>query len=444
MVVGAGIAGLSAALELQGRVSEVLVIDASDRPGGVLRTDHVSGYVIERGANTIQVKAPMLGFLRRLSLEETLLRARPASRVRFVYRDGGLLRIPMSPLGFARTPLLSAGGKLRLLAEPLMRRGDASRETVAEFAGRRLGAQAVSRLIGPFLTGVYAGDEERLGAAAVLGSFTELERRFGSIALGLVASARARRRARGLRGSYSAQEGLGPFARRLAALLVEPPALGARVRWLRRDAGTWLLGVADAAGDRSLRTSRVVLATPAAEVASLLRSAAPDVAEALDGIEYAPIVGVPLGVDPRGVRTPIEGFGFLVPRDSGLRLLGCLFMSQLFPGRAPQGRELLQCLLGGRRWPEAVDVPDDLLSKQLRGDLERALGLEVDPHVLAVTRWRRAIPQPGRDHVARIAAAREGVARLGGIALAGSYLDGVSVADTVASGLRAAREIEAR
>ena len=134
-VVGAGIAGLAAALELQRSVSEVVLIDPSDRPGGVMRTDHVAGYVLERGPNTIQVKAPMLAFLRRLGLEDALLRARPASRRRFVYRDGALVQVPMSPLAFARTPLLSTRGKLRLLAEPLIRRGDGFDESVAEFAG---------------------------------------------------------------------------------------------------------------------------------------------------------------------------------------------------------------------------------------------------------------------------------------------------------------------
>ncbi len=139
VVVGAGIAGLAAALELQESVREVFVVDAGDRPGGVLRTDHVSGYVIERGPNTIQVKAPMLRLLDRLGLRSALLAAQPASRLRFVFRDGELLPVPLSPLGFARTRLLSAGGKLRLLSEPLRFRRDATGESVAAFARRRFG-----------------------------------------------------------------------------------------------------------------------------------------------------------------------------------------------------------------------------------------------------------------------------------------------------------------
>ena len=436
VVVGAGIAGLAAALDLQRRVGDVVVLDASDRPGGVMRTDHVSGYVIERGPSTIQVKGPMRAALRELALEEALHPAQPASRLRFVLHEGELVPVPMSPLGLLRTPLLSRGGKLRLLAEPLIGRARGE-ETVAEFGRRRFGEEVVANLLGPFLTGVYAGDEQQLGAAAVLAPLVDLERRFRSVAVGGLASAVARRGPRGLRGTWSCVEGLGPLARRLAERLDEPPALGATVTALRHEEGQWHVEVSSPAGDRSLRTSRLVLATPAREAAALLADVEARAAELLAGIEYAPIVVIPLGVDPARVRRAIEGFGFLVPRDAGIDLLGCLFMSQLFPGRAPRGRELLHCMFGGTRWPEAIDTPDDVLRERLLADLDRILGLEEEPQDLGVTRWERAIPQPGRDHVRRLAETRERLATLPGLQLAGGYVRGVSVADTFASGLAA-------
>jgi len=287
------------------------------------------------------------------------------------------------------------------------------------------------------LTGVYAGDEQRLGAAAVLAPRGDFERRFRSVTLGGLVGAVARRGPRGLRGTWSCVEGLGPFARRLSGRLNEPPALGATVTALRRAEGQWIVEVSSPAGDHSLRTSRLVLATPAREAAVLLADVEARAAELLGGIEYAPIVAMPLGVDPSQVRRSIEGFGFLVPRDEGIDLLGCLFMSQLFPGRAPPNRELLHCMLGGTRWPEAIDTPDDVLREKLLADLDRILGLEEEPQDLGVTRWQRAIPQPGSDHLRRLAAVREGLAALPGLELAGAYDSGVSVADSFASGLTA-------
>ena len=197
------------------------------------------------------------------------------------------------------------------------------------------------------------------------------------------------------------------------------------------------------AGEQRFRTRRVVIAAPAHEAAKILAGIGGDFSQALEGVEYAPILGLAFGVEPEQVRSPIEGFGFLVPRDSGLQLLGCLFMSRLFPNRAPRDRQLLQCMLGGVRWPEAVELPDDTVIGQALQDLDRTLGLDAEPKTLALTRWRRAIPQPGRDHVSRMAAVREGLGKLPGIALAGSYVNGVSVSDSLASGLLAARAVQA-
>jgi len=441
-VVGAGVAGLAAALELQRRLSDVVLIDASDRPGGVMRTDHIGGYVIERGPNTIQVKAPMAAFLARLGLERVLLRAQPASRLRSLYLDGRLVPVPSTALGLVGTPLFSLRGKLRLLAEPLLPRGDAAAESVAEFLGRRLGRESVERMIGPFLTGVYAGDERELGAASVFPALVELERRHRSLALGALWRRMGRRRAPDWPGTWSARQGLGPFARRVAERLREPPALGSRVRSIARDAGHWRLEVSGPGGPHALRSERLVLATSAPAAAALLAGVCAAAAEALSGIAYAPIVGVPFGVDPASLRTPARGFGFLVPRSAGLDLLGCLFMSELFPGRAPEGRALLHCILGGTRSPDLVGLPDDDVVKRAVEGLDRTLGLAGEPRPLAVTRWPLAIPQPDRHHAARLAEVRRRLAaECPGLALAGAYLGGVAVSDALASGVAAAAEL---
>jgi protoporphyrinogen/coproporphyrinogen III oxidase len=441
VVAGAGVAGLAAALELQDAGHEVTLLDPADRPGGVMRTDHVSGYVIERGPNTLQVGPGMLAFLRRRGLEDLLLRARPASRQRFIYRGDRLVQVPMSPLSLLTTPLLGVGGKLRLLLEPCVRRGPAEGESVAEFVSRRLGREVVSGLIGPFLTGVYAGDEDRLGARAVFGRLVALEQRFGSLTGGALVRAFGPRGPRGLRGSYSTEQGLGPFARRLADRLAEPPALGSRLTGLVPEAGRFRVEITGPSGEQQLDAARVVLAVPAFAAAELLRGVDPDAARALEDIVYAPIVGIPVGIDPADAAVPIEGFGFLASREAGLDLLGCLFMSRLFPSRAPEGFELLQCMLGGVRQPELIHEPDDVLARRVAADLERTLGLRGEPAALAVTRWPRAVPQPGRDHVARIEWVRARLREWPGLALAGSYLDGVGVSDALTSGVVAARAL---
>ncbi|HEX2486719.1 MAG TPA: protoporphyrinogen oxidase [Myxococcota bacterium] len=438
VVVGAGVAGLAAARALQAAGRDVAVLEAEDVPGGALRTDEVDGYTVERGPNAFQLKPPAAAFLERARLADALVPAGPEARLRALFTGGRLEPVPTSVAAALRTPLLSPRGKLRVLAEPFVPRGDPTSESVAEFVARRLGREALERLAAPFLVGVYAGDETQLGAEAVLPALVGYERARGSIARGALAAARDPRRSRGRTGSWSAPRGLGGLARALAAPLGERLALGSAVTALARDGAGF--AVETARGVR-LRARGVVLAVPAPAAASLLRALDRDAAELLDSIAYAPLVSAALGVDPGSARAPIRGFGFLVPREAGLDLLGVLYMSRVFPGRAPPGRELLAAMLGGARWPGAVDAPDDVLAARLGAGLERTLGLREAPAPLALTRWRAAVAQPGRDHPRLVARLRERVAALGPLRLAGAYLDGVSIADALASGPRAASEL---
>ena len=347
----------------------------------------------------------------------------------------------MSPVGLAKTPLLSGRAKLRLLAEPLIPRREPGSESVAEFVGRRLGTEVAENLVGPFLTGVYAGNEHELGADAVFPALTELERRRGSIFLGLLGGALSRGRPRGLSGTWSGVKGMGPFARQLAERLHDPPVLETAVSSIHHDGVGWNLFMQGPGGALTIRAPRVVVAAPAREAAEMLRGASSELPKALEQIDYAPIVSMAVGIDPLSSKVPIEGFGFLVPRQEGLGLLGCLFMSRLFSGRAPMGRELLQCMVGGTRWREAVELPDDVLRERIFEELQQILGLQAEPELVALRRVPRAVPQPGRHHVELRAGIATALRDLPGLTLAGGYLEGVSVADSLASGICAARAL---
>lgn len=292
LVVGAGIAGLAAARELEGRGRRVQLVEATHAAGGVMQTDALGGYVVERGPNTILMRPPMWQALQDWGLEALPIAAAPASRNRFVLRHGELVPVPLGPGALVRSPLLSARAKLRLLAEPFAGRGDGAAESVAEFTSRRLGPEVTRALVGPFLTGVYAGDEAQLGAEAVFPALVELEREHGSLVRGALARAlRGPRAAQGRTGTFSVQGGLGVLSARLAEDLRTPPWFATSLRSLTPEAGAVRVGLVRSEGDGAreieARARAVVLATPAQTTASLVAPFAPEAARAIEGIAYS-------------------------------------------------------------------------------------------------------------------------------------------------------------
>ena len=429
--------------------SLVLIVEDEDHIARGLRFNfEAEGYRVEAGPNTFLAKAPFCAFATRHGLWPLLEAAEPESRRRWLFQGGRLVELPHGLGSAISTPLVSRAAKWRILREPFVPQGDGARESVHDFVSRRLGDEVATNLVGAFLTGVYAGDERTLGAEAVFPSLVDWERSHGSIVRGALAQALAARRSgsggdaeKGRRGTWSARGGLGVLAQHLADSLPGPVLLETTARELARDARDWRITLSGPDGDRDVRARAVLVATPSAAAAGLLRGPLPEAAATLDAIPYAPIVAVGLGADPAAARGEIEGFGFIVPRSADLRLLGCLFMSRLFRGRAPEGRELLHCMLGGVRWPAAVDQTDDEILDCVLGDLDRTLGLREAPKTLTLERWPRAIPQPGVDHLRRVEGVMRAVADTEGLALAGSYVAGVSVADTLESGVRAAGEL---
>ena len=241
---------------------------------------------------------------------------------------------------------------------------------------------------------------------------------------------------KGLRGSHSARGGVAGFSAALAERVSDSLALATPVEGVETGSD----GFRVLADGSECVAARVLVCVPAAEARELIAPLDEEAARRIAGVEYAPIVSVALGVDPEDVAEPIRGFGYLIPREAELSLLGTLFPSRVFADRAPAGRELLHAMIGGKRWPDAVDADDGVVLGRVEEGLAKTLGARNIGGVLALVRWPRAVPQPGRRHIPEIVELRKGLtATCPGLSLAGSYLDGVSVADTLMSGVNAVR-----
>lgn len=425
-VVGGGIGGLTAAHALVDAGFDAHVLDAGDRCGGVLGTSRVDGFVREHAASSF-LGGPSRGALALCNqLGVAVEPASPRAKRRWIFLDGKLRALPRGPIELARSDLLTWRGKVKLLREPLAGSRNAGEdESVHAFAARRLGAEVARAIVAPFVTGVFAGDSHEISLEAGFPRLAALDAS-GGIVRGAVAQAArgvlgrlaGKRSARTAKGMWAPVGGLGALVEGLVGSLGPRVRTGVRVRSLASDArGVTIDGE---------RWDAAVLAIAAEDAAPLVDA---ELATRLGAFRRAPVAVVYLGLpDDAALR---DGFGFLVAQGEDLRVLGVVFESTVWPGRAPSGRALVRCIFGGGRDPAAAELPDDELIGLARRDLERALGVAGEPVHASVVRWRRGIPQYAVGHRDQVRAAAA-TARTRRIALAGADYRGAGVNDLCA------------
>ncbi len=430
-VIGGGLSGLVRARALAARGEDVLLFEQSEHPGGVVRSEEQDGYLLELGPNTVRPTPELWQLVEELGLESEALLADPRTP-RFIDFGGTLHALPSSPGGLVGTKLLSLGGKLRLLAEPFVRRGNPAAESVRDFFTRRVGREVAERLVEPFVSGIWGGRSDRLSIAQAFPSLARWESASGSMVRGGIAAMRSRPKnaPRGKRGLLSFRDGLTTLPRRLAEDLGSRAHFGRRVDVVRRAGNGWILTV----GGEEILADRVCVASPAGEAARLSEAVSPEASAALREIPHAPLVVLHLSSAAPPGRA---GFGHLVVPSAERRILGAIWSSSLFPGRAPAGRALFTVFLGGARDPAALELSDDALVRTASRDLA-AVGLPGALEPVRVTRYAGAIPQYELEHGRRIEKLIEAERRNPGLSFLGSYRGGVSVGDVVRSALGAA------
>lgn len=440
IVVGAGISGLVAAYRLKRAGLSVALLEAGSRPGGVIASVSRHGFLYETGPNSALDTTPLIGALvQDLGLGKALRWASEVSNTRYVVRGGVPMALPMSPGAFFSTRLFSPAAKLALLREPFIGRGDpAVEESIAAFVRRRLGAEFLDYAIDPFVAGVYAGDPEQISVAAAFPKLQALEQRWGSLIRGQILGAGERKRqkamAKNTARSFSFDGGMQVLTDALAAA-VGPVVLQARVHRVERDAdGGFTLRAQRHGVPMAWRARAVVLATPADGAAALLSEHAPDAAAALDAIPYAPVATVASGYARSDIAHALDGFGCLVPRKEQRRVLGVLFSSSMFDGRAAPGQALLTSFVGGSRQPALAGLPEGELAALAHGEHQALLGAQQAPRFQQVTRWPRAIPQYTLGHGARLARAEAAQRVLPGLFFCANWTGGVAVGDCIKSG----------
>jgi oxygen-dependent protoporphyrinogen oxidase len=448
-IIGAGITGLTAAFYLKRKGIPVTVYEASGHAGGVIRSLRQDGYLAEFGPNTILETSPKITQLvQDAGLTSRRLDPDPKAEARYVVRYRRPIAMPGSPLGFFTTNLFTLGAKLAVLREPFVpRRRDGKEESVAEFVQRRLGQEFLDQAIDALVAGVYAGDPYRLSVAQALPKLGQLESRYGSLIKGQILGARERKRrgevAKDRAPKFSFDEGLQVLPETLKASLGDSVRLNTTVTRLCQTDSGWGLNLDERSEQRQSEHSAVIYAGTAFQLARLKVEGQPSLdLSSFSEIRYPPVASVVLGFRREDVAHPCEGFGMLIPKVEGFKILGTIFSSSLFPNRAPAGHLTLSSYVGGERHPELASLPPEKLVALTCEDLGVLLGVRGKPTFRHTTFYPKAIPQynVGYGRYRELLTEMESKAR--GLFFAGHYRDGVSLSDSIVSGCNIAERVE--
>lgn len=446
-IIGAGITGLTTAYKLKEAGFDVIVFEASGHVGGQIRSVKKDGYMVETGPHTLLGRDKLPTLIDELGLGDRVSEANDKANKRFLVRYGAPHAAPMGPLSFLKTNILSPLAKLRLIAEPFMPSGERSDESLADFVTRRLGREPLEFAVGPMVAGTFAGDPAKLSVKHAFPKLYNLEREHGSLVRGMLTRVfKGRKDPQGEQKKehpklISFDEGSQVLTGELEARLEDNIERESRVYALEeKDNGRWLVRFCQSDKRRQKTVDAVVPTIPAHALAEVELDGEMPFAP-LGEIYYAPVSVIALGFRRADVEHALDGFGMLIPAEERRSILGTLFMSSLFSGRAPQGEVLLTSFVGGARDPELALEDGNILIERTLADLDDLLGLEGEPVFTEHISWKRAIPQYevgyGRFH--NIMDSLE--ADHPGLFLAGNYRNGIAVPDLVTAGYETAERI---
>lgn len=452
LVVGAGISGLTTAYQLLKSGLTTLVVDSAARPGGLITTAKRDGYLLECGPQSFSGNASVT----RISTELGLLSARleaDAKAPRYILIDGKLTQAPMGP-GILTSSFFSGGTRGALVKDIFGHSTPPEQdESVAAFVRRKFSATLLDRLVGPFVSGIYAGDPEKLSLRAAFPILHEAETAAGSVVRGAMKVMKARKAARGDAPREKATlqtfaDGNSYLVNALAETLGDQLYTNVEVESVTMlppdrepKAPRFRVGLRTPSGPEAVEAERLVLAVPTDVAGRLLAQLNNHFEPLLGGVEYAGVCVVSLGYRKQDLANPLNGFGFLVPRSSGLSVLGTVWNSSLFAERAPQGHALMTSFVGGATNPAALKKSPQELTALVHGEIGPLLGAKNAPAFSNVTLWPRALPQYNLGHTARLDALRHLLSGFHGLYLAGNYLNGPAIGTCVEHALKVANDV---
>lgn len=432
IIIGAGIAGLSAGFELYKKNIDFHILEAQDRIGGIIESIRAGDILIENGPHAFSsVNKEIVDLVRDLDIEELLIGALPNSRKRYIYSLGQLIPVPTNFFEFFKTKLLSKEAKFTFFEELFIKKEE-KEETVEEFFNRRFGTEVLKNLIQPFLNGVYAGDIKRLSVNAVFPKLKEYERKFNSVLLGFLFSGSFKGSLKNMT-LYSFKDGMETLPREIYEKIKNKVTLGVKGVEISRAKDFFIVTFKVNNKVINYTANSILFALPAYKIADFYYLFPDGYVNDFINIEYVPLYTVSQLALKSKVNFKLDGFGFLCIKEPHRKLLGSIWTSSVFPDRAPDGKVLLTTFIGGSNYKKVLELSEEEIAGISAKELCEILEIRDQSSIetVHIKRYENAIPQYNVGHLEKVMHIEELMDKNSGLFFTGNYLYGISINDTV-------------
>jgi oxygen-dependent protoporphyrinogen oxidase len=439
-VIGGGISGLTTAFWLKARGIDVRLFEKNGFVGGSIKTQIEDGFLVEHGPNSTLETTPLFDkLLNELNILNEKIYASKESDKRYILRGGKIYPLPMSPGAFLSTKLFSKSAKLRLLKEPFIRSKGNAYETIAEFTIRRLGEEFLDYAINPFVAGVFAGDPEMINVKTAFPRLYELEQRYGSLIKGAVKSARQRKKSKEKSKqsakTFSFNKGMQTLTDAIYMKILKSVSLNSQIKSIdlnnEYSGRHFSLKVLKDGELLNEDFDSVVISSPSYSASEIFEKLDAGLSAELREIYYPPVNVVYTGFNQSKINHKLDGFGYLIPEQEKRKILGSLWSSSLFPGRAPEGYCALTSFIGGARSPKLTEMDDKDLVRVTLDELNSVLGVKGEPDYVKIIRWAKAIPQYNNHYTDLYESIESFQNKFKGIFICNNFYKGIAVGDCV-------------
>lgn len=433
VIVGAGLTGLTMAYYLKKAGKNVIVVDKSPFAGGVMQTYSEKGFTFEAGPNTGVISSiELVQLFQDLKLKFEVPGS--ASKKRWIWKKGKWHKLPSGLLSAVNTPLFTLGDKFRILGEPFRHRGHRPNETLAALVRRRMGKSFLDYAVDPFISGIYAGDPEKLVTRYALPKLYNLEQRYGSFIKGALFQPKGQKSAiekKVTKEVFSVEGGFVTLVNALkAALDEEQLLLSIDKLQINHLADNYMTTFTKGNDNYTVSSDKVITTVDGMVLPSLLGFLTPEMIPKISQVRYAKVIQVVAGYNQwQGI--PLYAFGGLVPTIEKKEVLGILFPSALFHNRAPKGGALLSIFMGGIKRPDLFAKTDDEIVALAQEALKDMMQSPHKPDMIKVFRYERAIPQYEQNTDVRLYFLNELQRAHPGLILAGNIRDGIGMSDRI-------------